>query len=102
MRSSSTGPVVKAILSWKYFLAFAALGILSLVTMIPLLIISKIKIMLSIRAARPPHRDAATSRQDHHTPGRHPPARAPPPRTRRQAGRLRAPRHVARRACPRR
>src|SRR5947208_2058897 len=44
MRSSSTGPVVKAILSWKYFLAFAALVILSLVTMTPLLVILKGKI----------------------------------------------------------
>jgi len=36
-RSSSTGPVVKAILSWKYFFAFAALGTLSLVAMVVLL-----------------------------------------------------------------
>src|SRR5436309_6126948 len=44
LRSSSTGPVVKAILSWKYYLAFAALVILSLVTMTPLLVILKGKI----------------------------------------------------------
>src|SRR2546422_8737291 len=52
MRSSSTGPVVKAILSWKYFLAFAALGILSLVAMTPLLIL---KILLRLCGRFEPH-----------------------------------------------
>src|SRR5439155_26727740 len=97
MRSSSTGPVVKAILSWKYFLAFAALVILSFVTMTPLLVILKGKIMLSFRAARQPHRHAATSLQDHRTPGRHPPVRARLVRTPQTADRLPAPTPVVRR-----
>jgi len=35
-RSYSTGPVVQAILSWKYFFTFAAMGILSLVAIVVL------------------------------------------------------------------